>query len=708
MDKISILVPCCNVEKYVRECLESIQNQTYKNLEVICIDDGSKDSTGQIIDEYVVADSRFKVIHKPNSGYGDSMNKGLEACTGDYVGIVESDDWIEPNMFETLLKTAKENDLDLVRCCWNEGPTGTESQVLIEWVDKNEVYCPLDREGVFLQSPAIWVNLYRRDLLEEGRKVRFLPTPGASYQDTSFAFKVYTKSKRFMMLDKPLHHYRINPNSSVSSTGKVYCIIDEWEEMRRWVCEDSLLHKRFRNTPLLAHIWYGGMMWNYERLSLTVLKLLFLRRASKLFRQAASDGVFCPEKLSDPERVSHYLKIMKSPLDFHHDKISEVLNFLPKAKDNIVTDDNELISVVVTCYNTSNYIFSSLTSILQQNYKNIEILCVDDCSTDDTAVLVRHMMRLDKRIKWLSTPKNSGLSASRNLALSHCNGRYVMFVDGDDCLYPDAIARLYRARENDEVVAGTIVAYYEGGESQYGALVESDNNYYRIKKSGQANVFKDIDTVYDVNVSACGKLWNMSVIREKGVSFPEGLLYEDACFYWKYLCVAPNISMVKEPVYLYHRHKSGSIMSDTFVKKPGMAINHIYIIDNIHQFASKKGLQQEIKVILQKIYEPYFWFAYNNSPVSDLDMVLETMNRILREQNADTSKSNILNYITTYEKASKGDLFMKAIGQTQSQTSMSPDVYRLQKKLRKYRRLTKLLAVVASLLLILLVVALFL
>ena len=451
MEKISIIVPCCNVENYLRECLDSIKKQTYKNLEIICINDGSKDNTGTIIDEYVAQDSRFVAIHKSNSGYGDSMNKGLEKCTGDYVGIVESDDWIEPDMFETLLKTAKENNLDLVRCCWSEGPTGTESENHQEWVDKDEVYCPISRHAVFLQQPAIWVNLYRRDLLEEGRKVRFLPTPGASYQDTSFAFKVYTKAKRFMMLDKPYHHYRINPNSSVSSTGKVYCILDEWEEMRRWVCEDADLHRKFEGTALLADIWYGGMMWNYDRLSLTVLKLLFLRKASKLLRRAAADGVLCPEKMSDDERKRNFQKVMTSPLDFHRDNITEILSIVSNAHENSShalqsAGKQDLISVVVTCYNTSKYITASLMSILQQTYRNIEIICVDDCSTDDTALLVRHLMRKDKRIIWLSTEKNSGLSASRNLALNYCNGKYVVFVDGDDCLYSNAIANLYASK----------------------------------------------------------------------------------------------------------------------------------------------------------------------------------------------------------------------------------------------------------------------
>lgn len=705
MEKISILVPCCNVERYVRECLESIKKQTYTNLEVICIDDGSKDNTGVIIDEFVANDNRFRVIHKPNSGYGDSMNKGLEACTGDYIGIVESDDWVEPDMFETLLYTAKGNDLDLVRCCWYEGPNGTERENHVDWVVKDEVYKPIDRESVFLQPPSIWVSLYRKDLLDCGRKIRFLPTPGASYQDTSFAFKCYSKAKRFMMLDKPYHHYRINPNSSVSSPGKVYCIIDEWEEMRRWICEDPELRKWFGKTNLMAKIWQGGLVWNYERLPQTVLQLLFLRRACQFFRHASADGIlnFSSILLSSGEKVVK--DVMEDPLSYHTSRVTTSLNILKGYEDFSVSNQEDLISVVVTCYNTSKYIYSSLMSILQQSYRNIEIICIDDCSTDDTKVIVHHLMRKNSCIQWYSTHRNSGLSASRNLAIEKCKGKYVIFVDGDDCLLPGAIARLYKARENDDdVVAGSIDVCYDGGEGLYGSLVESDKNYYRIKSEKKINVFRDFDDVYGVNVSACGKLWKLSVLRENKLRFPDGKLYEDACFYWKYLTVAHNIHVIKEPVYLYHRHIVGSIMSSTFEKKKGMAIQHILILDDIYEYAIDMGKRDEIRAIMKKLYEPYFWFAYNNSPISDYEDVLDNMCRILKEQKVDTSDAPLLDYISHYDIVSKGELYMSAYtGFRPVEVEVSPAVYRLNKKLKKYRKLTKFFVFLSIILLIILV-----
>lgn len=99
MPAVSVLIPCFNVERYVRECLDSVVNQTLGDLEILCINDGSTDATPDILREYAARDARIRIIDKPNSGYGDSMNRGLDAASGEYIGIVESDDRAEPDMF---------------------------------------------------------------------------------------------------------------------------------------------------------------------------------------------------------------------------------------------------------------------------------------------------------------------------------------------------------------------------------------------------------------------------------------------------------------------------------------------------------------------------------------------------------------------------------------------------------------------------------
>ena len=113
--KVSVLVPIYNVEEFLPECLDSLVNQTLKDIEFICINDGSKDDSLKILKEYAKKDKRILIINKKNSGYGDSMNKGLEKAKGEYIGIVESDDFIDLDAFEKLYNIAKKNDADVVK-----------------------------------------------------------------------------------------------------------------------------------------------------------------------------------------------------------------------------------------------------------------------------------------------------------------------------------------------------------------------------------------------------------------------------------------------------------------------------------------------------------------------------------------------------------------------------------------------------------------
>ena len=113
--KVTVVVPIYNVEKYLRQCLDSIVNQTLKDIEIIFVDDGSTDSSQKIIQAYMDKDSRVKVITKPNSGYGNSMNRGFDMAEGEYIGIVESDDYADPEMFEEMYNVDSSNQLDVVK-----------------------------------------------------------------------------------------------------------------------------------------------------------------------------------------------------------------------------------------------------------------------------------------------------------------------------------------------------------------------------------------------------------------------------------------------------------------------------------------------------------------------------------------------------------------------------------------------------------------
>ena len=120
MAKVSVVIPVYNVENYVKECLDSVKNQTLQELEIICVDDGSTDGSGAVLDQYAKEDARFHVIHKKNEGYGKAMNTGMEAVTSPYVGIVESDDWVSPTMYEELYQVMEETKADVVKADFYE------------------------------------------------------------------------------------------------------------------------------------------------------------------------------------------------------------------------------------------------------------------------------------------------------------------------------------------------------------------------------------------------------------------------------------------------------------------------------------------------------------------------------------------------------------------------------------------------------------
>lgn len=243
MIKVSVIVPIYNVKKYIRQCLDSILAQTLHDIEIICVDDGSSDGSKKIMDEYAGKDNRIRVIHKENAGYGNSMNVGMDAAQGEYIGIVESDDSIAPDFFETLYDAAKENDLDIVKSecwfCWDSYDyrhrfhyTGLEKyfgQILNN--DRLWLRC------LFLMN--IWTGLYRQDMLLRNN-IRFNETPGASYQDNGFWMQGMIYADRVMCLDYAGYLYRQdNETASVKDPKKIYTMVDEYEWLG-WHLQDKI------------------------------------------------------------------------------------------------------------------------------------------------------------------------------------------------------------------------------------------------------------------------------------------------------------------------------------------------------------------------------------------------------------------------------------------------------------------------------------
>lgn len=291
MPKVSVLVPICNVEKYLDECLASLVNQTLRDIEIICINDGSTDNSLEIIKKFADVDNRIIIIDKSNSGYGDSMNKGLELAQGEFIGILESDDFADIKMYEELYCLAKEKDADLVKSSFYIYST-VNSELNAKYDGVNQL--PLNKvisvaevpELVYIQ-PSIWSCIYKRELIKNNY-VRFLPTSGASYQDTSFAFKTLSLAKRVVLTDKAYVYYRQdNPNSSVKSKNKVFVICEEFEELDKFLSEHAELYKYVGD-------WKWILQFKTYRMNLMRIadeyKKNFVEKFAETFKEALSEN----------------------------------------------------------------------------------------------------------------------------------------------------------------------------------------------------------------------------------------------------------------------------------------------------------------------------------------------------------------------------------------------------------------------------------
>lgn len=303
--KVSILVPCYNVQKYVKQCMDSLINQTLKEIEIIAINDGSTDNTLQILQDYAARDARIIIIDKANEGYGKSMNLGLNKARGKYIGIVESDDWAELDMFEVLYKLAEKNHVQVVKSAHYSYSNGKNKKTkFLADSELDRVIDPKIDSSIFYYQPSIWSALYERAFLEK-YQINFLESPGASYQDVGFNFKVWAMASRVYYTPRTFIHYREdNVDSSVKSKNKIFCVCDEWENIEDYLSKYPIYKKS--SLCLRSHVKLGNYIWNLHRLKGDSQEA-FRKRFAYEYKKLLLDKVLKKDCFS----TSRYLKLMR-------------------------------------------------------------------------------------------------------------------------------------------------------------------------------------------------------------------------------------------------------------------------------------------------------------------------------------------------------------------------------------------------------------
>lgn len=316
--KVSVIVPVYNVEKYLYDALDSLINQSLKDIEIICVNDGSTDGSLAIIKSFAARDKRIKVIDGSNHGYGYAMNCGIDAAQGEYIGILEPDDYVSYDMYEKLYAMCKIHELDFVKSDFYRFTTANDGSITLKYVplskDKqayNRIVNTSQSKECYFYVMNTWTGIYKRDfVLNNG--IRHNETPGASYQDNGFWFQTFAYGKRVMFVDMPFYrNRRDNPNSSVYSKDKVYATMEEYAYIKNCLVKNDL----FEN---IADVF---LMKKFDNFVATLDRIVFdealpyIEKSAQIFAKDLEH--ISSRYLSDDLRWNRLEKLVKEPLDYY-------------------------------------------------------------------------------------------------------------------------------------------------------------------------------------------------------------------------------------------------------------------------------------------------------------------------------------------------------------------------------------------------------
>lgn len=552
--KISVIIPVYNTELYLKQCMDSVLGQTLKEIEVICINDGSTDNSLQILTEYKRKDDRIVILNQRNSGAAVARNKGLKIAKGIYIAFMDPDDYY-PNK-EVL------NDLYKVACDTNALIVGGSLSL-----DRNGNICELKYETkderVFSEEGFLEYEKYQYDfyyqrfiyykkLLDENRINFPLYRRG---QDIKFFVKAMIAAKKFYAINKATYCYRVgykkinwgNNSIAIDAIKATSDIIE--------IARSNNLNKLL-NRCILRLLRYANDILNSNN-SIDVLEIL--NNKIKQNENINNDEIKNKKNIL-LTKIKFLLKLEKSKINRPIEVIS--------GKSHSVK-----VSVVVPVYNVEKYLTDCLDSLCGQTLKDIEIICVNDGSTDNSLSILKKYADIDERIVVLSQ-ENSGLSSARNSGVKFARGEYIFFCDSDDKLDLIALEELYNRAERDNLK----ILYFNAKAFFENKVLENKldiyKTYYQRKKDyvgifNGKELFANLLNNDDYFPSACLSFSRRDFLLENGLLFEPGILHEDNL--WSFKCILTADCVGYYPrVFFYRRIRENSIVSQK------VSFGHVY------------------------------------------------------------------------------------------------------------------------------------
>lgn len=507
---ISIIIPVYNAEKYLRQCLDSIINQTYTNFEVLLVNDGSTDSSGMICQEYVENDSRFRYFEKENGGASSARNLGLERSGGAYITFIDSDDWVTPEYLEVLYTTLKENDVDIS-------------------ISSFQLFEP---DGI--HYILVYSSQAETTLLNVGKKTRF----------------------EFLEIFPKLGY-----------------LIHDFYNVSQKLFKRELLCTDFRNIDLLfdERIQFSEDLDFFFRLYLRASSVFYVKEMTYIYRKHGMSSTANYDEIKALQRLEIYKKMFQRIEElgiptFHYVKMLEYfvvdgINMFPTSKAireyelfvsevrEKITYPQPLISLIVPIYNVETYLRMCLDSIANQTYSNIEILLVNDGSPDGSAAICQEFVARDSRFHYIEKG-NGGLSDARNVGITRAQGEFLSFVDSDDWIEPTYVEDMYRAALlNDAEVVVSNYKKFDVKENCYWIHIFDD--YYETHYSDE-ELIQQLPLLERRDKSFTTS-WGILFARRlfDNISFPKGKIIEDTRTNYRFFAESCRSTYIHKALYNY-------------------------------------------------------------------------------------------------------------------------------------------------------------
>ena len=551
--KLSVVIPAYNAVPWIKDAVDSVLVQDFRDWELIIVDDGSTDATPALIDRIAAGDSRISALHQLNAGPGVARNAGIDRAKGDYLLFLDSDDELaSPAVLSSMVERAVNTGCDVLLARAREIGLHGEPGGELGWclrkdlLPARDVFSPNDVgfSLFFLAGPVPWGKFYRREFVIRER-LRFPPL--ARSEDFPFVQTAVACSEKIAVFDGVMVLHRSGRVDSLESTkDSTPLIFAEAEQIFFKMLEERGIWQRFSIAAKARALL---------RLSYNVEKMRTVEAVDEVSAQVATllDRYRLPTGFREIPEVARVLMRLNAMARTNRGAgtartFCDIISGMPK------------VSIIMPVYNVENYLRRCLDSVVGQTLRDMEIICVDDGSTDGSAEILREYAARDGRVKVLLHEHTNG-GAARNAGMAVATGEYLGFVDSDDWCEPTLFERAYGKAKADD--ADVVFWGYRARDDSDGKVLREHSpalpSGVCVPFNGQALKEKIFS---NFGYAPWNRLVRADLVRRNGLEFQQIERSNDVGFGCLALAVAPRISVVHEFLYNYSVRADGNLQSD--------------------------------------------------------------------------------------------------------------------------------------------------